>query len=946
MMAIRGARVTRWRTAALRIALEIALLAVVATVYGACSVPSFGFRDEAIVSDGGPGSDVSDAAPPNHCLDQIQDQDETGTDCGGSCTPCAPGLGCIQNTDCDSSVCEGGSCSQPTCSDGVLNGDETERDCGGSRCPKCAPGQACKVDTDCVSSSCQAHLCALSCLPGQGDCDGDITNGCEANLQTDALHCGDCATPCILAHASAACSGGKCLVDECSAPYADCDGDPTNGCETNTDTDPDSCGRCGMGCVALNGTPSCSAGACQITCNVGFADCDDSRANGCEIDLTKDTSHCSACDVTCSEVGGTANCVDGTCGIANCQAGLGDCDGTDSCQQNLTNDVNNCGACGKACLVANGAGACVGSSCKVASCSTGYADCNAGSAGGYADGCEVNTASDPNNCGKCGNVCSVANGSAKCVAGKCVVKTCTPPFEDCAGTGLGCATDTSLDGANCGGCGTSCNAEFGPLHAAGKCQTSACVLDQCNTGFADCNKQAVDGCESNQTSDANNCGGCGSACLAPHGSNSCVASKCAPSCGTAFGNCDGIVANGCEVAFATDKKNCGMCGTTCLDNNTSSNNCSAGVCAPMCNAGFQSCDSNVINGCESNQGNDAANCGGCGTACSNLHGTTLCNGGACSPSCATGFSDCDSDPNNGCEKATSADSANCGGCGVACKTTNASGSTCATSACKPVCNDGWAACSNPQNGCTTSLDSASDCGTCGNLCPAANPFCIARMCQQRLNIKVVNSGTTGTSTSNTSLVMSHALATPSGNYRVLVVGVVNYGTGALAARYNNVSMTLAKSAVTAQVWGGVFYLADSALPAAAGTYSITVTGGSFGIVGEAMELTGVDQTTPLDSATSSVRSDGTCVSQSDTLNVLSDASLMYGLVAEYASAGDAGTPSGSETQVMDLRSTAMGALAGYQTPVTTGSHTFPWSVNAGCVSTGGVLIALRPAVTP
>src|SRR5450755_1520706 len=215
MMAIRGARVTRWRTAALRIALEIVLLAVVATVYGACSVPSFGFRDEAIVSDGGPGSDVSDAAPPNHCLDQIQDQDETGTDCGGSCTPCAPGLGCIQNTDCDSSVCEGGSCSQPTCSDGVLNGDETERDCGGSRCPKCAPGQACKVDTDCVSSSCQAHLCALSCLPGQGDCDGDITTACEANLQTDALHCGDCATPCILAHASAVCSGGKCLVDEC-----------------------------------------------------------------------------------------------------------------------------------------------------------------------------------------------------------------------------------------------------------------------------------------------------------------------------------------------------------------------------------------------------------------------------------------------------------------------------------------------------------------------------------------------------------------------------------------------------------------------------------------------------------------------------------------------------------------------------------------------------------
>jgi hypothetical protein len=939
-MADRGA----WFLAlAPRVALGLSQFALLITL-GSCAVPSFGFRDEGITSDGGGNSPADAGTLVDHCSNGQQDGDETAVDCGGSCTACAPGMGCVQNTDCDSSVCENGSCSQPTCSDGVLNGDETERDCGGSRCPTCAPGQACKMDTDCSSNTCQDKICALTCLDGTGDCDGELANGCETNLQTDPFHCGDCGTPCSLAHASSACSGGKCLVAQCTAPFADCDGDPTNGCEANTDADPDSCGGCGKGCVALNGKPSCAAGACQITCDTGFADCDDSRANGCEVDLTKDTSHCSACDTVCSQVGGTANCVNGKCGIANCQPGLGDCDGTDSCQQNLTNDVDNCGGCGKACLVANGAGACVRSSCQVASCHTGYADCNAGSAGGYADGCETNTDSDPNNCGKCGVVCSVANGTAKCVAGKCLVKTCTPPFQDCAGTGLGCSTDTSSDGANCGACGSGCSGLF--PHATGKCVSSSCVLDKCNTGFTDCNKQESDGCETDESSDSNNCGACGAACKAPHGTNGCVASKCTPSCGATFGVCGGAANNGCAIVFATDKGNCGSCGSACLDNNTSSNNCSAGVCAPMCNAGFQSCDSNVINGCESNQGSDAANCGGCGTVCSNLHGTTLCNGGACSPSCATGFSDCDSDPNNGCEKATSADSANCGGCGISCKITNASGSSCATSACKPVCNDGWAACSNPQNGCTTSLDSASNCGACGNVCPAASPFCIARMCQQRLSIKVVNSGTTGTSTSNTSLTMSHALATPSGNYRVLVVGVVNYGTGALAVKYNNVSMTLAKSAVTAQVWGGVFYVTDSALPAAAGTYSISVTGGSFGIVGEAMELTGVDQTTPLDSSTSSVRNDGTCVSQSDTLNVLSDASLMYGLVAEYASAGDAGTPSGSQTQVMDLRSTAMGALAGYQTPVAVGSHSFPWSVNAGCVSTGGVLIALRPAVTP
>ncbi len=95
-----------------------------------------------------------------------------------------------------------------------------------------------------------------------------------------------------------------------------------------------------------------------------------------------------------------------------------------------------------------------------------------------------------------------------------------------------------------------------------------------------------------------------------------------------------------------------------------------------------------------------------------------------------------------------------------------------------------------------------------------------------------------------------------------------------------------------------------------------------------------------------MRYDGTWVSHSDTLGVLSDGALLYGVVAEYASAGDAGTANGSQTQVLDVRSTAMGALAGYQTPVATGSHSFAWSANPGCASTGGVLAAFKAAVTP
>lgn len=47
------------------------------------------------------------------CFNGLQDGDETGVDCGGSCAPCA------------------------TCDDGIKNGDETGIDCGGSFCEPC-----------------------------------------------------------------------------------------------------------------------------------------------------------------------------------------------------------------------------------------------------------------------------------------------------------------------------------------------------------------------------------------------------------------------------------------------------------------------------------------------------------------------------------------------------------------------------------------------------------------------------------------------------------------------------------------------------------------------------------------------------------------------------------------------------------------------------------------
>src|SRR6201999_2891173 len=149
------------------------------------------------------------------CTDGVKSGTETDTDCGGSsCAPCAAGMSCAANRDCTSGVCATGTCAEPSCSDKIQNGDETDTDCGGS-CQTCLPGQRCKLPTDCAGGNCTNGTCSLTCLDGKGNCDGNASNGCETNLKTDADHCGACDTPCNLPGATAICNGGACAIDKC-----------------------------------------------------------------------------------------------------------------------------------------------------------------------------------------------------------------------------------------------------------------------------------------------------------------------------------------------------------------------------------------------------------------------------------------------------------------------------------------------------------------------------------------------------------------------------------------------------------------------------------------------------------------------------------------------------------------------------------------------------------
>jgi hypothetical protein len=93
------------------------------------------------------------------CSDGNLNGTETDVDCGGSCAGCADGEVCDGGSDCASGVCTGNVCQGPTCTDGAQNGDETDIDCGGS-CPgDCAINEGCGLDNDCQSGHCSGGLC-------------------------------------------------------------------------------------------------------------------------------------------------------------------------------------------------------------------------------------------------------------------------------------------------------------------------------------------------------------------------------------------------------------------------------------------------------------------------------------------------------------------------------------------------------------------------------------------------------------------------------------------------------------------------------------------------------------------------------------------------------------------------------------------------------------------
>ncbi|HEX4823482.1 MAG TPA: hypothetical protein VFV19_04185 [Candidatus Polarisedimenticolaceae bacterium] len=130
-----------------------------------------------------------------------------------------------------------------------------------------------------------------------------------ADVTSDVNNCGGCGRACSTNHITPTCSGGGC-GGSCATNYANCNGDPADGCEASLRST-DNCGSCGIVCSTNHMTPTCNLnGFCGGTCDSGYSNCDGTFATGCETNINTSNANCGGCNNPCT---GGKSCVGGSC---------------------------------------------------------------------------------------------------------------------------------------------------------------------------------------------------------------------------------------------------------------------------------------------------------------------------------------------------------------------------------------------------------------------------------------------------------------------------------------------------------------------------------------------------------------------------------------------------------------------------------------------------------
>lgn len=257
----------------------------------------------------------------NGILDDGCESDLGGdaANCGACGNKCAPGVECL-----------GGRCG---CPDGQLDchGFCTDTRFDDNNCSACdnycdTPTTACDPALPNTYYGCFASACgALKCSGGFGDCNKDIakgcgkSDGCESDLNSDPNNCGACGIKCGPGQECRDDGLGPQCLDTCAtANQTTC----TDGCRDLVN-DRFNCGLCGNQCPnpRAHQRSSCEKGFCAVECLPGFADCNGDPSDGCEVDLSVHPANCGACGNACDFAAGQP-CIEGKCLMVECDAGV------------------------------------------------------------------------------------------------------------------------------------------------------------------------------------------------------------------------------------------------------------------------------------------------------------------------------------------------------------------------------------------------------------------------------------------------------------------------------------------------------------------------------------------------------------------------------------------------------------------------------------------------
>jgi hypothetical protein len=594
--------------------------------------------------DSGPGSDADACVQSNNGIEICDGQDN---DCNGQVDDVDPEKVKDDPDNCGKcgkvcvflnafAKCEQGTCAFDRCADGFydINKDPKKDGC----------------EYQCTVTNQGIEICD----DADNDCNGTVDDGFDK--QTNKDHCGKCNNRCLYNKAPGVCAAGKCQMGTCDSGFADINKSDTDGCEYQCPVFPTKAEEC-------SGKDDDCDGAIDEGLPGTGETCDTSGKGECKTGTTK-----------CS--GGSIQCVANNQPSQEiCDSKDNDCDGVVDNGFDTQTSVLHCGRCNNPCSFPNAIPKCDAGVCKIDRCLDGYKDLDPGQPGcehkcqswppsvekcnQVDDNCDAqvdegfNLQTDPNNCGRCGNICKFPNATASCVAGKCQQGPCLTDFYDSDPGTPGCEyfciksnngvekcdqADNDCNGVvddgfalqtdvqNCGTCGNVC--QFS--NAAASCVRGKCQMGACNTGFKDLNPLI---------------GGCEYKC--PVWPAAADETSVATRCDGVDNDCDGLVDEDYPsgLTCGTNQGEC-VAGTRTCVNGIESCQGETRPAPEVCDGRDNDCNGTIDDGFDKQ--NDPRFCGNC-QPCVLPHAIPQCVSGACRIAvCEAGYVDLD--PNQpGCE---------------------------------------------------------------------------------------------------------------------------------------------------------------------------------------------------------------------------------------------------------------------------------------------------------